>query len=345
MSAPRVGFDVSALAPPASRGLARAVGGAVEALERRGRLGVVRLAPPPGASVRRWRQRELPRAVRAHGLVGLHSFTSAFPLAGPGRRVQTVHELPWKHGVGEHADLRHRVWARLGPWRADRVVCPTEHVARDLWRAERCTVVPWGVGPPFGPEPPEGSVDEGVLERYGLGEEPFAPCLGAVRAKKNLTAAIRGLAELHRRGGPPLRLLVTGGDSPSLRRDLGLASRLGLARFVLTCDEIEEADLAPLLRLAACVPVLSVSEGFGLPVLEALACGTPVLVPRGSAQAEVAGEAGLLVDAGDPGSVAGAMAAALEGRAPRREALVARAALFPWERTAQGLEAVWEELA
>lgn len=359
MPRPRVGFDVSALAPPASRGLARVVSETVAALERRGRLEVVRLAPPAGAGTKAWRQRALPRAVRAHGLAGLHSFTSAFPLAGPGKRVQTIHELPWRHGVREHAGPRHRAWALVGPWRADRVVCPTQHVAADLARTRlsrttRTVVVPWGVGPPFAEEPPAGSVDEPVLQRYGLGEEPFALCLGAVRPKKNLAAVVRGLAELAaRRGGegrggrgaPPLRLVVTGGDTPSLRRDLGLASRLGLARFVLTVDEIAEPDLAPLLRLAACVPVLSSSEGFGLAVLEALACGTPVIVPRASAQAEVAGEAGLVVDADAPGSVAEAFERALGEREQRRAALLRRAALFSWERTAERIEALWEELA
>src|SRR5262245_14997149 len=101
----RVGFDVSALTHPHSRGLTRVAAGLVPALERGGRTEVVRLAPERGVRLRSWRQRDLPRLAR--GLAGLHSFTSAFPLRGPGARVQTIHELPWRHGVAENAGLRH----------------------------------------------------------------------------------------------------------------------------------------------------------------------------------------------------------------------------------------------
>ncbi|HEX6885005.1 MAG TPA: hypothetical protein VF530_16640, partial [Planctomycetota bacterium] len=152
----RVGFDVSPLVQPHSRGLARVVAGLVEALERRARLAVVRLAPPAGAGLRRWRQGELPRLAR--GLAGLHSFTSAFALRGPGARVQTIHELPWRHGVAENAGLRHRLWASLAARRATRVVCPSEHVARELGPAVRrkTRVVPWGVAAHFCDEPEPG---------------------------------------------------------------------------------------------------------------------------------------------------------------------------------------------
>jgi len=235
----RIGFDVSVLHRPHPPGVARAARGLVEALERRGALEVVRLAPEPGESPRRFRALGLPRAVREQGLVGLHSFTSAFAARGPGRRVQTIHELPWKHGVAENADLAHRAWVAVGPILADRVLCPTEHVARDLRRrrlpgAHKVRVAPWGVGPPFEPEPPPGVIDEVVLERHRLGSDPFALCPGAVRAKKNLAALLEGVAELRRREGPALQVVVTGDETADLRRDLGLASRLGLSRWVTT---------------------------------------------------------------------------------------------------------------
>ncbi len=346
----RVGFDVSALTHPHSRGLARVVAALVTALERRAALEVVRLAPAPGTPLRAWRRGELPRAVERAGLVGLHSFTSAFALGGRGARVQTVHELPWRHGVRENADARHYLWAALGSLRAARVVVPSEHVARDLARGplvarRRIRVVPWGVEESFRPEPPPMSVDEAALTRYRLGEEPFVFCPGAVRPKKNLTALLYALAERKQRGAEPLRVLVTGGDSPQLRTDLGLASKLGLARWVAMLDEVAEADLPSLYRLARAVPVLSHSEGFGLPVLEAMACGTPVLVPRASAQAEVAGEAGIVVDPRSPSSVADGLALALAERGPLGRRGVERARAFGWEAAAEKIESLWRELA
>lgn len=341
----RVGFDVSPLSHPHSRGLARVVAGLVAALERRGRIEVVRLAPPLGRGLRAWRQRELPRLAR--GLAGLHSFTSAFPLRGPGARVQTIHELPWRHGVAENADVRHRLWASLGAWRATRIVCPSEHVARQLAVGARrkARVVPWGVDGCFRDEPAPGVVDEVVLARYRLGDEPFLFCPGAVRAKKNLAAVLQALAELRRRGAPALRVLVTGGDGPQLRLDLGLASRLGLDRFVMVLDEAAEEDLPALYRLARAVPVLSRSEGFALPVLEALASGTPVLVPPASAQAELAGPAGLVVDPRSPAAVATALERALAERNELAPLGLARARAFSWDAAAERVEALWQELA
>jgi alpha-1,3-rhamnosyl/mannosyltransferase len=346
----RVGFDVAALSPPTSRGLARAVRCTLEALERRGQLEVVRLAPEAGADLRHWRQVELPRLAGSASLAGLHSFTSAFPVRGEGERVQTVHELPWRHGVREGADLAHRAWANLGALRASRVVCPSEHVARDLGRSPfvqraRLRVVPWGVEAHFQPEPPPLVVDEAALTRYRLGEDPFVFCPGAVRAKKNLAAVLYALAERAQRKQEPLRLLVTGGDSPALRSDLGLASKLGLDRWVTMLDEVAEADLPSLYRLARAVAVLSHSEGFGLPVLEALASGTPVLVPRASAQAEVAGAAGIVVDPRSPGSVADGLEHALAQRADLRARALERARGFTWDAAAQKIEALWQELA
>ena len=349
----RVGFDVSPLTRPSSRGLRRVVLASVQELERRGVLEVVRLAPEPGRNLRLWRARELPRACAGQDLLGIHSFTSAFPCRGPGKRVQTIHELPWRHGVRENAGVRHRLWAALGPLAADRVVTATETTAADLgrrqlWGAAKLRVVPWGVGPEFAPDPPPGEIDETRLSRYRLPEEPLILCLGATRAKKRLGALLAGVAALGEHAslaGSRPHVVVTGPETRDLRRALGDAQKLGLAGRVTTLDEVEEADLAPLLRLAAVVPVLSASEGFGLPVLEALASGTPVLVTAGSAQAEVAGDAGIAVEPTDPDSVAAGLERALTRREALRYTLPERAAAFTWERTAVRLEALWRELA
>lgn len=345
----RVGFDVSVLCRPHSRGLERVVRELVAALERRAVLEVVRLAPAADRDLRRWRQRELPGLAAREGLAGVHAFTSAFPLGGKGARVQTVHELPWRHGVRENADLAHRFWAGLGAARATRVVCPSELVAADLARnplvaRAKIRVVPWGVSESFQDEPPPMVVDESVRTRYRLGDEPFLLCPGAVRPKKNLAALLYALAERKQRGLEPLVVVVTGGDTPQLRLDLGLASKLGLGRFVMMLDEVAETDLPSLYRQAIAVPVLSASEGFGLPVLEALASGTPVLVTRASAQAEVAGPAGIVVDPRSPGSVAAGLERALAARGELARLGVARARDFGWDAAAARIEELWQEL-
>jgi glycosyltransferase involved in cell wall biosynthesis len=347
---PRVGLDLAPLDdsyPPGMRRLAREL--AAE-LERRSDVELVRLAPPPGAGARRWRHLELPRLARARALDGIHSLTSAFAWRGRGWRVATLHELPWRHGVAENAGLAHRWWAGFAPLAAAAVVTATEATAVDA-RANafagrrRIRVIPWGVGPPFQEEPPPGLVDELVLARLRLSEDPILLAPGAVRAKKNLAAALRGAAAFLERERRRFQLVVTGPDGPDLRRDLALAQELGLARYVKTVGVVEDGDLPSLYRLASCTLALSLSEGFGFPVLESLACGTPVVVTAHSAQAEVAGAAGLAVEPGDPPAVARAIAIALARREELRWTLARRAREFPWSRSADLLVALWRELS
>ena len=318
-------------------------------LAESGRLEVVELRPEPGADLRRWRQTELPGAVERDGLAGIHSFVSAFPWRGSGLRVHTVHELPWRHGVSENADWRHRFWAGFGVRRADRTLSATEVVRDELasaWLvpAEKLRVCPWGVGPPFGEEPDPGAVDEVVPGRLRLPEGPFFLAPGAVRAKKNLAALLEGFASLHASGGRA-QLVITGPETADLRRDLGLVSRLGLTRWVSTPGELSDSDLAALYRLSAGTCVLSASEGFSLPVAESLACGAPAIVAQGGSAAEVAGGAGLCVDPADPDSVASGLRDALDRRRELRGPALERGAELTWERCAGRIEAVWEELA
>ena len=345
----RVGFDLSPTLPPHSAGIARAVESTVAALEMRGAIEVVPLVPPKGMTPRAFRKGHGQR-VRDLDLSGIHSFTSAFAWSGPGQRVQTIHELPWRHGCQENAGWRHRFWASLGARRADGVVTASKIVADEIGlnrsgNSNKLHVIPWGVDGTFFAEPPDGVIDEVLLGTYSLPERPLLLCPGAVREKKNLGALLRGVAELVARKGPVVQIVITGPDTPDLRTSLGLAQQLGLGRFISTPGNIEQEHLPGLMRLASVVPVLSHSEGFALPVLEAHASGTATLTPTGSVQAETAGGPGFHCDPKSPASVADGIAQALKEGEDRRTEMIDHAAAYTWERTAEGIEKVWESLA
>ena len=341
----RIAFDTAPLARAYPPGVARACRGLVEALEARDDVEVVRLAPGEGESERAWRHLRLPGLAERAGALGVHSPVSAFAFRGPGRRVATVHELPWRHGVRENAGLSHRLWARFGVARADAVLCPSERVRADLLAesgggATRVHACPWGVDLPPTSEPDERA---NLREVLGLVGVPYAVALGATRPKKDLAASVRALGLRLERGLPALTLLVTGPTTSQLERDRALAARLGVDLRPL--GVLDDALLAPLLAEARVALVLSRSEGFGFPVLEALAHGTPVVVTGGSAQAEVAGAAGLAADPASAVSVTEAIERALAFEDAQRVALRERAASFPWSRCAAQVAELWERWA
>jgi glycosyltransferase involved in cell wall biosynthesis len=109
--------------------------------------------------------------------------------------------------------------------------------------------------------------------------------------------------------------------------------------------EVRDEELARLYRGARCVAYVSLYEGFGLPVLEAMACGTPVVAARNAALEEVAGEAAVLVDPLDPDAIAAGLAEALDRGPELRERGLERARAFDWHRVARETVAVYREAA
>jgi glycosyltransferase involved in cell wall biosynthesis len=334
----RIGFDTSVLVRPCPPGVVRATRGLVEALEQRTDVEVVRLAPGAGENASTWRQLALPRAVREHGLAGIHSPVSAFAWLGRGARVATIHEVPWARGVSENADVKHRLWARVGPLRADAVVTPSRATAgfvreESPLAAARVHVAPWGVDASF--TPGARADDTAVLRRLGLADRPFVLLPGATRAKKNVALALDGLRHVER----DVVLAITGPLDAHVLREL--AVRDDVAARVRLLGEVDAAALVVLTRHALASALLSHSEGFGFPVVEAQACGTPVIVPDASTQEEIAGGAALVVEPDDPRSFALAVERARTQRVPLAAAGRANAAAYTWSACAERVANVW----
>jgi len=233
--------------------------------------------------------------------------------------------------------------AMRGLGRADRLIAVSLYTKRTVVEtlglpAERIDVVHNGVDAErFRPLP----VPAAFRDRYGLaGDGPSVLFVGSEDPRKDLPALLRAVAAL-RRGGVGARLLKVGAPAfaEQRTRHLRLCDELGIADAVRWIDAVPEADLPLFYNAADLFALPSRSEGFGLPVLEALACGTATVANRSSSLPELVGDAATLVDAADPEAFAGAMAAALaEGEAAvgRR---VAQAARFSWAATAAGVAA------
>jgi glycosyltransferase involved in cell wall biosynthesis len=281
-----------------------------------------------------------PMAARA-GVNLLHSLASTAPLWGPFRRVVTVHDLIYVRFPDAHPGIREKGMRVLVPWaarRSDRVIVDSRNTCEDLVRLvgiarERVDVVPLGLGTVARETPvPEHE----VRARFELGERTILLSLSAKRPHKNLGALIGALARI-----PPVRrpLLVLPGYPTWHEQELReRAASAGVAEDVRFLGWVSGAEIEGLWAIAEAFVFPSLYEGFGLPVLEAMARGVPVACSNASSLPEVAGDAALMFDPRDPAAIASAIECLLTNppEAARLRGLgEARAREFTWERTAR----------
>jgi glycosyltransferase involved in cell wall biosynthesis len=275
------------------------------------------------------------------------------PLAHP-RTVVTIHDLGYRAFPEAHPPLARRYldWStRWSAAAARRVIVPSEATARDLSAVYgtppgRIVVIPHGHHPRFRPLN-AATVDAG-LARLGIAR-PYVLFVGTLQPRKNLARALVAFERLAARGWPG-RLVLVGQRgwlsdpifSTIARPDSAANSRVHLTGYL--ADE----DVPIVYNGAEGLVFPSLYEGFGLPALEAMACGTPVLTSGTTSLPEVVGDAALLVDPLDTDAIASGMArlvgdAAL--RADLRQRGLARAGEFTWRRAAERTLAVLENVA
>jgi glycosyltransferase involved in cell wall biosynthesis len=281
-------------------------------------------------------------AMAARARVDLvHSLASTTPLAGPFRRVVTIHDLIYARFPEAHAGIRDkgmRVLVPAGARRAHRVIADSRSTQRDLSEEiglspERIDVVPLGLGAVRRSEP---LAEAELRRRLAIGERPLVLSLSAKRPHKNLLALIGALAEIPADERP---LLVLPGYPTAHEAELrAKAHALGVADDVRFPAWVSEEELEGLWLLAAAFVFPSRYEGFGLPVLEAMARGVPVACSNASSLPEVAGQAALLFDPRSEHEIAQALRRLLMDRplADRLRALGReQASRFSWERSAR----------
>ena len=298
---------------------------------------------------RLWHRARLPIPVEA--ITGpLDVFYSPDFVLPPTRRTTrtllTVHDLSFLRYPEAFVPKLRRYLMRVVPRsvaRANLVLADSAHTRSDIVSLlgvppDKVQVLYSGVHPRFRPQPEPGEAER-IRARYGLDERPYVLSVGTVQPRKNYVRLIRAFARLE----PNAQLVIAGGRG-WLYEDI-FAEAEKHSNCVRVLGFVGEADLPALYRNAALFAFPSLYEGFGLPVLEAMACGVPVVCSHTSSLPEVAGDAALLVDPLDTDGLAKAMARVLEDAELRRE-MIARgleqAARFTWERAARQLLGTFE---
>jgi glycosyltransferase involved in cell wall biosynthesis len=309
--------------------------------------------PPPGLTVVRsqwdtrrpwrrivWEQTQLARLSRPLHL--LHGLAFAAPLAAACPTVVTVHDLsflrfPSAFRRGNRLYLS--VFTRLSVRRAARVIAVSESTRQDVISlcgvpAERVVAVPNGVGAAFTPGDPAAVAE--FRRRTGLPDD-FILFLGTLEPRKNVVGLIEAYAKLCREGRSTPPLIVAGAKGWFYDRIFARVAELELTDRVLFPGFIPASDLPWWYRAARIFVYPSLFEGFGLPVLEAMACGTPVITSPVSSLPEVAGPAAVLAPPDDTDALADAMRDVLADAARQERMRVAgmkQAQQFTWARTA-----------
>jgi glycosyltransferase involved in cell wall biosynthesis len=289
----------------------------------------------------------LPRIAARAGVDVLHSLGSTAPGWGTLRQVVTIHDVIYRIYPEAHFGLRSvgmRLLVPLSARHSHRIIAPSECTKGDLVQRlkvppGKIDVVPMGVGAPSATS----SDLADVRRRYELGDAPIVLTTSAKRQHKNLSRLLEAWALI-----PAERravLVLTGYPTPyeqDLRRH---AERLGVAAETRFLGWVPAGDLEALFRLARCFVFPSLYEGFGLPVLEAMARGVPVACCDRASLAEVVDNAARLFDPESPRSIADAVEQLLDEPALCERlcaAGIAQASRFTWSATAQATLRVYD---
>jgi glycosyltransferase involved in cell wall biosynthesis len=282
-----------------------------------------------------------------------HATDHLLPPLKNARAVFTIHDLIFRFFPEYHLPLNRWFLGLMLPkfmQRADAVIAVSEHTRRDVMKlmgvpGEKITVIYEGVHSSFRPVENRPELER-VRALYQLPAR-FILFFSTIEPRKNLVTLLDAYAALLRQDSNAPPLVVAGRKGWLYQETLQHIRDLGLSERVRLTDWIANADVPALLNLAEVFVYPSLYEGFGLPPLEAMACGTPVIASNASSLPEVVGNAGILVEPRDAPGLAQALTRVLRDDALRHELRakgLEQAARFTWERAARETLAVYERV-
>lgn len=267
--------------------------------------------------------------------------------------VVMIHDLAGVHLRSFFTRREHWRSRILFPWaarRAARVLTVSEYCRQDIVRtldvpASHVVVTYNGIAERF--RPVAAQRIDAVLARYGV-VRPFLLCVGNIQPRKNLRGVLDAFVTLKREKGIPHRLVVVGKKAWLYGGVFERVRELGLESDVTFTGYVPDDDLPAIYSGAEVLVYPSFFEGFGLPPLEAMACGVPVVASREPAFPEILGDAALLADPGDPADIARLVLAALSDQTLRARLVekgMRRAGRYTWEDCARRTLDVFESVA
>ncbi len=303
-----------------------------------------------------WQRAGVPIPVNAWTgrLTLFHATDFVLPPVMPGTRtLLTVHDLSFVRAP-EAASPRLRAYLnRVVPrsvQRADHILADSQATKDDLialygTHADKVTVLLSGVSDRFVPVT-DSAQTAAIRAKYGIGDAPYIFSVGTVQPRKNYERLIRALAALPATQRE-VKLVIAGGQGWLHAPIYQAVTELGLSERVIFPGFAEDVDLPALYSGARLVAYPSLYEGFGLPILEAMRCGTPVLTANTSSLGEVAGDAAVIVDPLDVDSIRDGLLRLLTDDALRTRMIRAgfeQARPFTWERAARTLQDLYARL-
>jgi len=299
-----------------------------------------------------WDQVTVPRFVRARRVDLLFNPKASVPLGAPCKTVLVLHGADWfmvPESYSLHYRMYHRIAATLYARKADAIIMASEDAARRMQdfvgSARGKTVgIHHGVSEEFRTIEDRRYLEE-VGRKYNLPER-FILYVGQIYPMKNVAGIIRAFDRL--RGAIPHKLVIAGAPSWKAESELAPIRELGLGGDVLLTGWLPDADLPAFYNLADVLLFPSLYEGFGIPLVEAMACGCPVVTSTAGACPEVVGDAAVTVDPKDIEAIAAATQSVLSDPARARDLAARgfrRARMFSWDTAARRTLEVFERVA